>query len=130
MRRVAAISAVFAAILALAACGSTKHYSLQPTRECLSRHIGVVVRPVSPMDVIARNAIGGATNAKLGSNQVTIVFSDSAEQAGNVAKGYRRLRGDDIGIESALETIANVVLVWGVTPDGTDKALVHDCLKG
>lgn len=130
VRRLATVPVVAAAVVVLAACGGTKHYSLEATRECLSKESGVVVRPVPPSDVIAQNAIDGATNVKIGDNQVTLVFSDTAAQAENVATGYRRLRGDDIGIESALETIANVVLVWGVTPQGPEKALVHGCLKG
>ena len=129
MRRLATLSVAVTVVLA-AGCGGTKHYSLEATRACLSAEPGVVVRPVPPSDVIAQNAIAGATNVKVGDHQVTVVFSDPAEQADNVAKGYRRQRGEDIGLESALETIENVVLVWGVTPQGPDKALVHGCLKG
>jgi hypothetical protein len=117
-------------VVLLAGCGGQSHYALDATRACLSNEPGVVLRPVPPSDVIAQNAIAGATNVKVGENQVTVVFSDTAEQADNVAKGYRRQRGEGIGLESALETIENVVLVWGVTPQGPDKALVHGCLKG
>lgn len=130
MHRLATLPVAAAAVLLVAGCGGPKHYTVEATRTCLSKESGIVVRPVPPSDVIAQNAIGGATNVKIADNQVTLVFSDTAAQAGNVAKGYRRLRGDDIGIESALETISNVVLVWGVTPEGPEKALVHGCLTG
>ncbi len=130
MRRLATLPVVAAGLLLVAGCGGPKHYTVEATRACLRRESEVVVRPVPPSDVIAQNAIGGATNVKIADNQVTLVFSDTAAQADNVAKGYRRLRGEDIGIESALQTVANVVLVWGVTPQGADNALVHGCFKG
>ena len=69
-------------------------------------------------------------NVKLSKNQVTLTFSQDSDQADGIAKAYRRFKGKGIGIESALEEIANVVLVWGVTPSGPDRGAVHGCLKG
>jgi hypothetical protein len=129
VRRLAVSSSIVAAVLAAAGCGGgAKHYTLDATRSCLRGQSGVVVRPVPPSDVIAQNAIEGATNVKVGVNQVTLVFSENPMQAENVAKGYRRLRGKGIGI-SALETVENVMLVWGVAPQASERTLVHGCLK-
>jgi hypothetical protein len=128
VRRVFALPVVAAALVA-AACGGAKHYALEPTRACLGKISGATVRPPPPSDFVAATAIDGAVNVKLSKNQVTLTFSQDSHQADGIAKAYRRFKGKGIGIESALEEIANVVLVWGVTPEDPDRGVVHDCLK-
>ncbi len=126
----ATLTVALAAVLAMAGCGGAKRYALDATRACLLKTDGVLVRAVPPSDFIAGSATRGAMNAKLAANQVTITFSENEEQARNVAKGYRRFRGKGIGIDSALDEVANVVMVWGITPKPADKTVIHSCLKG
>jgi hypothetical protein len=127
--RLAGLMLVAAAALLAAGCGGAKRYTVEATRACLKAESGVLVRKPPSNDFIARFATRGAMNARFADNQVTIVFSENAEQADNVAKGYRRFRGKGIGIESALEEVANVVMIWAVTPLPAEKAVVHGCLK-
>jgi hypothetical protein len=126
-----ALPATAAALAAASGCGGgTPHYTLAATRACLAKAGGVQIRPRPPGDFIAKTAIGGAINVKFPRNQVTLAFSQDVAQAGNIAKGYRRFRGKGIGIDSALEVVANTVLVWGVSPDPADEGVIHSCLKG
>ena len=97
--------------LVAAGCGGAKHYTLEKTRDCLQTVGGATVRPPPPSDVIASTALGGAVNVKFVDNQVTLTFGQDDDQTAVLAKAYRRFRGKNIGIESALEEIANVVLV-------------------
>ena len=120
---------VVAAAVGAAGCGGAKHYALDSTRTCLREIPGARVGPPPKSDFIAATAIDGAVNVKLARNQATLTFSQDAAQADGIAKAYRRFKGKGIGIESALEEVANVVLVWGVTPSGADHGAVHDCLK-
>jgi hypothetical protein len=113
-----------------AGCGSTSRYTLKPTRDCLSGADGAQVRAAPADDFIAASATGGAINVKFPDNQVTITFSEDSDQADNIATGYRRFKGKGIGIDSALEELKNVVMVWGVTPVPAEKTTVHGCLKG
>jgi hypothetical protein len=117
-------------VLAAAGCGGASHYTLEATRKCLQDAQGVVLRGPPANDFIAKVATRGAMNVRFPDNQVTITFSEDSDQADNVAKGYRRFRGKGIGIDSALEQVANVVMVWGITPVQAERDLIHGCLKG
>jgi hypothetical protein len=130
VRRLATVTAAGAAVLAAAGCGGTTQYALDPTRECLKQLDGLVVRDAPADDFIASSATGGAANVKFSDNQVTLTFSEDADQADNIATGYRRFKGKGIGIDSALEELKNVVMVWGVTPVPAEKQQIHSCLKG
>jgi hypothetical protein len=66
---------------------------------------------------------------KFGDNQVTLAFGEDKAEAERLAMAYRRFRGKNIGIESALQQERNVVLVWGVTPETADRTAVVVCLK-
>ena len=113
-----------------AGCGGTSRYALEPTRECLQGAEGALVRAAPADDFIAATATGGAINVKFADNQVTITFSEDSDQADNIATGYRRFKGKGIGIDSALDEVRNVVMVWGVAPAPAEKAEVHGCLTG
>jgi hypothetical protein len=130
VRRSASVPIVTAAVLVAAGCGGTGRYALEPTRACLQDTEGAVVRAAPADDFIAASATGGAINVKLSANQVTITFSEDSDQADNIATGYRRFKGKGIGIDSALEELRNVVMVWGVAPMPAEKTEVHGCLKG
>jgi hypothetical protein len=127
---VATLTVAAAAVLVAGGCGGTKHYDIEASRECLRGVSGIQVRALPPSDFIAKTALEGAMNVKFPANQVTLSFSQDGKQADGIARAYRRFRGKGIGIESALEELANVVMVWGVTPKPADKAVIHDCLKG
>jgi hypothetical protein len=128
--RSASVPAVAAAVLVATGCGGTKQYALTQTRACLASVDGLVLRAAPSDDFIAATATGGAVNVKFPDNQVTITFSQDSDQADNIATGYRRFRGKGIGIDSALDEVRNVVMVWGVTPLPAEKAQIHGCLKG
>lgn len=119
-----------AAILAVVGCGGAKHYALEATRTCLRQTNGVLVRPAPADDFVASTALGGAMNAKFARNQVTLAFGQDDAEADRLAKAYRRFHGKNVGIESALEELANVVLLWAVTPPPSYRGAVHACLKG
>jgi hypothetical protein len=127
--RLAGLLLVAAGALLAASCGGAKRYTLEATRTCLKAESGLLVRKPPSDDFIAKVATRGAMNARFADNQVTITFSEDAAQADNVARGYRRFRGKGVGIESALEEIANVVMIWAVTPQPAEKGVVHGCLK-
>jgi hypothetical protein len=130
VRRLVALILAAAAVLVAGGCGGAKHYDIDASRGCLRGVSGIQVRALPPSDFIAKTALEGAMNVKFPANQVTLSFSQDDKQADGIARAYRRFRGKGIGIESALEELANVVMVWAVTPKPTDKSVIHDCLKG
>ena len=117
------------AVIAATGCGGTSIYAIEPTRECLKQTRGLRVRQIQAGDLVAVTALGGALNVKLPSNQVTVAFGQDKAEAIRLATAYRRFRGKNIGIESALQEEKNVVLIWGVTPETVDRTTVVGCLK-
>lgn len=118
-----------AAVIAAAGCGGTLNYAIEPTRACLKQSAGIRVRQPPASDLVAVTALGGSLNVKFPSNQVTLAFGQDKAEATRLATAYRRFKGENIGIESALQEERNVVLIWGVTPETPDRTSVFVCLK-
>jgi hypothetical protein len=129
VRRLAALLVATAAGTIATGCGGTSSYTLDATRECLRDTSGVRVRRPPPSDFVASTALGGAVNVKFPDNQVTIAFGEDEAEAERLAMAYRRFRGENVGIESALQEQKNVVMVWGVTPAPEQRGTVEGCLK-
>jgi hypothetical protein len=121
--------ATAAAVIAATGCGGPPNYSLESSRECLKQTGGIRVRQPPASDLVAVTALGGALNVKFPSNQVTVAFGQDKAEADRLATAYRRFKGKNIGIESALQEERNVVLIWGITPETADRTTVVGCLK-
>ena len=130
MLRLGTLAVAAAAAVSASGCGGTARYTVAATRECLREQPGLRVRRAPTDDFIASTALGGAMNVRFPDNQVTLTFGDDADEAFRLAQAYRRFRGPNIGIESALEEVKNVVLLWGITPAPGYRQTIHDCLKG
>jgi hypothetical protein len=130
VRRLAALPVATAAVTLAAGCGGASHYTLEATRACLQETSGIQVRRPPASDFVASTALGGAVNVKFPDNQVTIAFGEDEAEATRLAMAYRRFRGENVGIESALREKKNVVMVWGVTPAPGQRGTVEGCLKG
>jgi hypothetical protein len=127
--RLAALLVTVAAMVVAAGCGGTTQYTLEATRACL-KDGGLHVRPAPADDFVASTALNGAMNVKFLDNQVTLAFGEDEAEAARLAKAYRRFKGKNIGIESALEELKNAVLIWAITPPNGERGAVHACLKG
>lgn len=114
-------------VLVLAGCGGKKSYTLAKTRECLAGEPAVTVS--RKVDFVASTAAGGALTAKLSENQVTISFGESEDEAEQIARGYRRVHGKNIGIDDVLRPDHNAVLLWQAHPSEADIAAVNGCLR-
>jgi hypothetical protein len=121
--------ALFAVLVVLvSACGgkSDQLYSLQKTRACLKKD---GARLGGTLDFVATTATGGAMQAHLGDNFVTLVFGDTVEKADNINQAYHRFRAQNVGIEDVLRQERNAVMLWHAHPSDADLARVTSCLK-
>jgi hypothetical protein len=118
------------AVLSVLACGcgsSSGHlYSLDKTKACLSKD---GVRLGGPLDFVATTATGGAVQAHLGTNYVTLVFGDTVEKADNINQAYHRFHAKNVGIDDVLRQQGNAVLLWHAHPSDANMARVTACLK-
>lgn len=116
------------AVFLLAGCGGS-NYHFAATRACLAKARGV--RLSNRVDVVASTAYAGAFTAKfkVPRNQVTISFGNSSSDAQQLAKGYLRQHGKNIGIADVLRPKRNVVMLWEAHPSDAQLATVSGCLK-
>jgi hypothetical protein len=118
------------AVLGLLACGcgssSGNLYSLDKTKACLSKD---GVRLGGPLDFVATTATGGAVQAHLGTNYVTLVFGDTVEKADNINQAYHRFHAKNVGIDDVLRQQGNAVMLWHAHPSDANVARVTACLK-
>jgi hypothetical protein len=118
------------ALLVVLACGcggkSGQLYSLEKTKACLAKD---GVRLGGPLDFVATTATGGAVQAHLDSNFVTLVFGDTVDKADNINQAYHRFRSKNVGIDDVLRQDRNAVMLWHVHPSDADLARVTACLK-
>jgi hypothetical protein len=118
------------AVLGLLACGCGSSggslYSLDKTRACLSKD---GVRLGGPLDFVATTATGGAVQAHLGTNYVTLVFGDTVEKADNINQAYHRFHAKNVGIDDVLRQERNAVMLWHAHPSDADLARITACLK-
>jgi hypothetical protein len=115
-------------VVALAACGSSaKTYTASKTRLCLAGH-GAKIE-LTPGDIVASTATGGAFRARLADNFVTVVFGATVADANNINDAYHRFKGKNVGIEDVLTQQGNAVMLWHQHPSSTDTSFVNSCLK-
>ena len=119
--------AVLAGTLVVAGCGGTKSYDAEKTRSCLADQPGVKLS--NKVDFVASTALGGAFNAKLLGNQVTLAFTRDRKEAERIVRAYQRFRGKNIGLTDVLRPSRNVVALWKAHPSDTALQTIEDCLK-
>lgn len=115
-------------VVLLCGCGNAGNdlYSLEKTKACLTKD---GVRLGGSLDFVATTATGGAVQAHLGSNFVTLVFGDTIEKADNINQAYHRFRSRNVGIEDVLRQDRNTVMLWHAHPSDAEIARVTACLK-
>ena len=121
------LGAVLAGTLVVAGCGGTKSYDAEKTRSCLADQPGVKL--TNKVDFVASTALGGAFNAKLLGNQVTLAFAEDRKEAERIVRAYQRFRGKNIGLTDVLKPSHNVVALWEAHPSETAVQTIEDCLK-
>jgi hypothetical protein len=115
-------------VVVLAACGaSVKTYTASKTRLCLSAHGARISEPTQ--DIVASTATGGAFQAVLSDNSVTVVFGATVADANNINDAYHRFRGKNVGIDDVLRQQSNAVMLWHTHPLAADLSIVTACLK-
>jgi len=125
VRRLVLLAGASSALLA--GCGGASSYHFAATRACLAKAKGV--RLTHRVDFIASTASAGAFTVKFARNQVTISFGRDSAEAAQLAKGYVRVHGKNIGIEDVLRPQHNAVLLWAAHPSDAELGTVTGCLK-
>jgi D-alanyl-D-alanine dipeptidase len=125
VRRLVLLAGASSALLA--GCGGASSYHFAATRACLAKAKGV--RLTHRVDFIASTASAGAFTVKFARNQVTISFGRDGAEAAQLAKGYVRVHGKNIGIEDVLRPQHNAVLLWAAHPSDAELGTVTGCLK-
>jgi D-alanyl-D-alanine dipeptidase len=125
VRRLVLLAGASSALLA--GCGGASSYHFAATRSCLAKAKGV--RLSHRVDFIASTASAGAFTVKFAHNQVTISFGRDNAEATQLAKGYVRVHGKNIGIEDVLRPQHNAVMLWAAHPSDAELGTVTGCLK-
>ena len=120
------LGAVLVGLLA-AGCGGSRSYDADKSRACLAKQPGVKVS--SDVDFVASTALGGAFNARLLGNKVTLAFADDRKEAERIVRAYQRFRGKNIGLTDVLRPKNNVVILWANHPSDTAEETIQECLK-
>jgi hypothetical protein len=125
--RVALPLLALVAVLA-AGCGGKTTYSLAKTRACLQSR-GAQVG--GKLDFVASTATGGAFAARLGDNDVKLVFGQSENDAQQIVAAYERFAFANVksGLPDVLRRYSNVVTLWHEHPQDADLSLVVGCLR-
>ena len=123
MRRVALLSMVLFAF-AVAGCGSSKSYSLEDTKACLTAR-GAQIG--GKLDFVASTATGGAFVATLGDNSVKVVFGETAGDAEQIELAYDRFAFPNVkaGLPDVLRRYKNAVMLWQEHPAGQRPRARH-----
>jgi hypothetical protein len=123
-----ALSAVL--VVVLAGCGGPpSHHGLAKTRDCLEKTGAQIVRPAG--DFVASTASEGTFRAVLhgGTNFVTLSFGADDDEATQIARGYDRFHGKNVGVADILYEDRNVIMLWKLHPSDAELKVVTDCLK-
>lgn len=129
MKRLALTGFVVLACATACGGGGTKLYTTAATKACLVKQ-GVPVRRAPASDFVANSATGGAFEATVRGNSVTVSFGETVADAENIDQAYRRFRAKNVGINDVLRTQQNAVMLWHLHPLDTDTAAIAGCLKG
>ena len=117
-------------LVVLAGCGSPpSKYAPDKSRECLTK-AGARIVPATG-DFVASTASEGAFRAVLhgGTTFVTLSFGADDAEATQIAQGYDRFHGKNVGVADILYQDRNVVLLWKLHPSDDELKVVTDCLK-
>ena len=117
-------------VVVLAGCGSPpSHHALAKSRDCLEQSGARIVR--SKGDFVASTASEGTFRAVLhdGTNFVTLSFGADDEEARQIAGGYDRFHGKNVGVADILYEDRNVIMLWKLHPSDDELKLVTDCLR-
>ena len=120
------IFAILVGLLA-AGCGGSKSYDADKTRACLAKQSGVQLS--NDVDFVASTALGGAFNARLLGNKVTLSFGEDRKETQRIVRAYQRFRGQNIGLTDVLRPKNNVVILWAQHPTDTAEETIQECLK-
>ena len=121
-----------ASTAALAGCGGERppeEYVFDATLACLRQEVGRV--STADVDFVASTALGGAVYVRFPgrTNEVTLSFGESEEDAARIEQAYRRFAPKRVRIGDVLRRNRNVVLLWGVTPTEQQETTVGGCLR-
>jgi hypothetical protein len=114
----------------LTACGGPPaKVSREKTQTCLADKGAEIVRPTG--DIVASTASGGTFRAVLhgGTNFVTLSFGANDAEATQIAEGYDKFHGANIGLADILYADRNVIMLWKAHPNDDEAKLVSGCLK-
>jgi hypothetical protein len=117
-------------VVLLAGCGSPpSKYAVDASRECLANTGAKIEQPKG--DFVASTASAGAFRAVLhgGTNFVTLSFGADDDEATQIAEGYDRFHGKNIGVADILYQDRNVIMLWKLHPSDDELKVVTDCLK-
>jgi hypothetical protein len=117
-------------VVVLAGCGSPpSKYAVDKSRECLTKTGAEIERPTG--DFVASTASEGTFRAVLhgGTNFVTLSFGADDDEAKQIAEGYDRFHGKNIGVADILYQDRNVIMLWKLHPSDDELNVVTDCLK-
>jgi hypothetical protein len=117
-------------VVVLAGCGSPpSKYALDKSRDCLAKTGAQIVRPKG--DFVASTASGGTFRAVLhgGTTFVTLSFGADDAEATQIAQGYDRFHGKNIGVSDILYQDHNVIMLWKLHPSDDELQVVTGCLK-
>jgi hypothetical protein len=126
VRRLRLLLALPVAVAACGGGGGTDLYSPKPTRACLEQQ---GVRVGGKLDFVASTATGGAFQATVSGNRVTVVFGETENDARQIELAYRRTAAPNVGVTDILGRNVNVVLLWREHPSDEQLRTVAECLE-
>lgn len=105
-------------------CGSSNvTYDANAVRDCLPGFQD------DTQDALAADAPGGAFEATIGRNTVTLAFGRSEGDAERLMGSYRTLgEAFDQPVDDILSRRGNLVMVWANTPSSVERDTLEKCL--
>ena len=103
-------------------------YRLEPTRACLQeKQFAIRTRG---LDFVASTALAGAFRAAFDTNEVTVVFGNTATDAERTERAYRNFAPRRLNLGDLLVRRKNVVLVFAGKPSAEQLESITACLEG
>jgi hypothetical protein len=134
---VAARLAVFLAVLALVAAGcgvrNSKPFTAKGTAPCLAGKgfHGVTSRPTEVGFVAAFAAHGGLKATSPTGNTLTIAFTADPDSVQSTENAFRNHAPPAVRrhLSDIMQASRNAVILWTVTPKGSESDAVSNCLS-
>jgi hypothetical protein len=126
-----------AAALCFAGCGPPKArtpgiYTLDATKNCLTK-AGLRVAANPPdLDFIAASAPNGALRSRKDGKRFTIAFGNTRDDSDLLVKGYLRsakTAHERKRLNSLLDLEGNALVLWDTEPTAAEKDFVRGCLE-